>query len=238
MTSPKLSAAVLAGLLTVSLAACGSNDASTGSSAASTTAPAPATTSTTTSAPSSAASSPKVLAMLDKISGESTTVTLDPMFVKGLTALKLTPGVVGKTKLTKAGELVFPITGGSATLYEQGTTGSDPFIVGVVEHDGQGLTLSAGGKTVTLKNFDVDAGKSEIRTDITLGKMKVGDDVPTFIADGTNLQYPPTMEGKNAILEGTEVKLTAGAAEALNEAFGTDALTEGFPVGVAKIAVR
>ncbi len=51
------------------------------------------------------------------------------------------------------------------------------------------------------------------------------------------LGYPPTMEGNNAILEGTMVKLTAGAAEALNTVFGTTALTEGFPIGVAKIAV-
>jgi len=233
--STRLSAVVLAGLLTASLAACGSNDDSTGADAASTAAP---TTAAATPAAPSAAPSPKVLAMLDKISGGSTTVTLDPTFVKGLTALKLTPGVVGQTKLTKAGALVFPITGGSATLYEQGTTGTDPFIVGVVEHDGQGITLTGGGKTVTLKNFDVDAGKSEIRTDISVGKKAFGSDVPTFIADGSTLKYPPTMEGKNAILEGTEVKLTAGAAEALNTVFGTDALKEGFPVGVAKIAVH
>jgi len=234
MASTKLNAAVLAGLLTVSLAACGSNDSSTGASGASSS----STSSSAAAAPTTApAASPKVIATLPDLSkGESTTVTLSSEFLKGLTDLKVTPGVVGKTKLTD-GKLIFPITGGSATLYEKGTTGSDPYIVGVIEHDGQGITLSAGGSKVELKNFDVDAGKSEIRTDITVDGAAFGKDVPTFIADGTNLEYPPTTEGNNAILEGTEVKLSAGAAEALNMVFKVTAFEEGFPIGVAKIAV-
>ena len=224
MASTKLSAAVLAGLLTVSLAACGSNNASTGASPA-------------TSAAPSAAATPQVLKDLKDLSkGVSTTVKLDPKFLAGLTSLKVTPGVVGGTKLVD-GSLVFPITGGSATLYKQGTTGSDPFVVGVIKHDGQGITLSAGGKVVKMVNFDVDAGKSEIRTDITVDGAKFGDQVSTFIADGSTLTYPPTMEGNNAILAGTTVKLTAGAAAALNKVFGVTAFTEGFPIGVAKIAV-
>ncbi len=232
MASTKLSAAVLAGLLTVSLAACGSNDTATGST--------PSSSSSSSAAESSApapAAGPVLLADLPDLSkGVSTTVTLDPKFLEGITTLMVTPGVVGETKLEN-GALIFPITGGSAKLYEQGTTGSDPFIVGVIKHDGQGITLSAGGKKVELKNFDVDAGKSEIRTDISVDGAKFGDDVPTFIADGSTLNYPPTMEGNNAILEGTEVKLTAGAAAALNKVFGVTAFTEGFPIGVAKIAV-
>jgi hypothetical protein len=221
--SPKLSAAVLAGLLTVSLAACGSNDTSTGSSAS--------------SAAPSAAASPVVLADLPDLSkGVSTTVTLDPKFLAGLTSLNVTPGVVGGTKL-EGTDLVFPITGGAVTLYKQGTTGSGPFIVGVIHHAGQGITLTAGGKTVQMINFDVDAGKSEIRTDITVDGAAFGTAVPTFIADGSTLKYPPTMEGDNAILQGTMVKLTAGAADALNKVFGVTAFTEGFPIGVAKIAV-
>ncbi|HEU0101872.1 MAG TPA: hypothetical protein VFR07_06075 [Mycobacteriales bacterium] len=230
MASTKLSAAVLAGLLTVTLAACGSNDTETGTTTATSSSSAPAAT-------PAAAASPKVLAELPDLSkGVSTTVTLDPQFVAGLTSLMLTPGVVGETKL-EGGALIFPITGGSATLYEKGTTGADPFIVGVIKHDNQGITLSGGGKKVELKNFDVDAGKSEIRTDITVDGAPFGMDVPTFIADGSTLTYPPTMEGNNAILQGTRVKLTAGAASALNTVFGTTALTEGFPIGVAKIAV-
>jgi len=223
MISTKVSATVLAGLLAVSLAACGSNNSSTGSS--------------NSSAAPSAAASPVVLTDLKDLSkGVSTTVTLDPKFLAGLTSLKVTPGVVGGTKL-EADKLIFPITGGAATLYKQGTTGSDPFIVGVIHHAGQGITLTAGGKTVQMINFDVDAGKSEIRTDITVDGAAFGTAVPTFIADGSTLKYPPTMEGDNAILEGTMVKLTAGAAAALDKVFGVTAFTEGFPIGVAKIAV-
>ena len=226
MASRRLSATLLAGLLTVSLAACGSNDDEVGTSA-----PAP----TSSSSAPAAAPSPKVLADLPDLSkGVSTTVTLDPQFVQGITTLGVTPGVLGETKL-EGGALIFPITGGKATLYEKGST--DPFIVGVVEHEGQGISLSAGGKKVELANFDVDAGESEIRTDITVDGAAFGSDVPTFIADGSTLKYPPTMEGTNAILEGTQVKLTGGAADALNQVFGVTAFTEGFPIGVAKIAV-
>ena len=226
MASRRLSATLLAGLLTVSLAACGSNDDAVGTVT-------PPSTSSSSSA--AAPAGPRVLADLPDLSkGVSTTVTLDPQFVQGLTTLGLTPGVIGETQLT-GGALVFPITGGKATLYEKGS--ADPFIVGVIEHEGQGITLSAGGKEVQLANFDVDAGESVIRTDITVDGAAFGSDVETFIADGSTLTYPPTMEGTNAVLEGTQVKLTAGAAEALNGVFGTTALTEGFPVGVAKIVV-
>lgn len=225
--SPTLGAALVAGLLTVSLAACGSNDDSTGASA----------TSSTTKPSAAAPTANVVLASLPDLSkGESTTVTLDPKFLAGLTSLKVTPGVVGTTKLV-GDKLIFPITGGSAMLYKQGTTGSGPFIVGVIKHDGQGITLAAGGKTVELKNFDVDAGKSEIRTDISVDGAVFGMDVPTFVADGSTLKYPPTTEGNNAILEGTTVTLTKGAADALDKVFAVTAFTEGFPVGIAKIAV-
>ena len=227
MASTKLSAAILTGLLAVSLAACGSNDSSTGATPANSTTPAAA----------AAPASPQVLASLPDLSkGVSTTVTLDPQFLAGLTSLKVTPGVIGNTKL-EGTDLVFPITGGSVTLYKQGTTGSDPFVVGVIHHQGQGITLSAGGTTVQLANFDVDAGKSEVRTDITVNGAVFGNAVPTFIADGSTLVYPPSMEGNNAILQGTKLKLTAGAAAALNKVFNVTAFTEGFPIGVAKIAV-
>lgn len=222
MRTAKLSALVLTGLLSATLAACGSNDPSTvvpGSSPA---------------AAGGQSSGPQQLAMIAKITGKTTTVTLDKQFLNGLTTLKVTPGVVGETQL-KDGALIFPITGGSVTLYAKGTR--DPFVEGVIKHDGQGITLTAGGKTVELKNFDVDAGKSEIRTDITVDGKAFGKSVPTFIADGSTLQYPPTMENGASVLQGTEVKLTAGAAQALDKVFGVTAFTEGFPVGVAKIAV-
>lgn len=228
MAFTKFSAGILAGALTLSLAACGGSG-STDPAASQSTAP------TAQSTTPSASATPVVIAEIPDLSkGTSTTVTLDKTFLEGLQSLKVTPGVVGETKL-QDGALIFPITGGAVTLYEKGT--ADPFIVGVIKHDGQGITLSAGGKTVELKNFDVDAGKSEIRTDISVDGKSFGTDVPTFFANGATLQYPPTTEGNNAILEGTKVSLTAGAAEALNKVFGVTAFTDGFPVGVAKIAV-
>jgi hypothetical protein len=40
------------------------------------------------------------------------------------------------------------------------------------------------------------------------------------------------------VLEGTTVSLTKTAADALNGVFGVTALTEFFPVGIAKITVE
>ena len=224
MRSTTVKAGVLASLLTLTLAACGSN--------AEDVADAPAAAAS--EAVNEATTEPKVLAEIPALKGVSTAVTLDPEFLSGVTSLGLTPGLVGATTLEGA-VLTFPITGGAVTLYEQGTTGDKPFIEGVIEHEGNGLTLTGGGKVVELKNFDVDAGESELRTDISVDGAEFGKDVETFFLDGSTLTYPPTMEGTNAILEGTTVSLTKGAADALNKVFGTTALTEFFPVGVAKI---
>ena len=224
MRSTTVKAGVLASLLTFTLAACGSN--------AEDVADAPAAAAS--EAVSEAGTEPKVLAEIPALKGVSTAVTLDPKFLSGITSLGLTPGLVGGTTLEGA-VLTFPITGGAVTLYEQGTTGDEPFIEGVIEHEGNGLTLTGGGKVVELKNFDVDAGESVLRTDISVDGAEFGKDVETFFLDGSTLTYPPTMEGNNAILEGTTVSLTKGAADALNKVFGTTALTEFFPVGVAKI---
>ena len=82
-----------------------------------------------------------------------------------------------------------------------------------------------------LANFDVDAGKSEIRTDISVDGAPFAMNAPTFIADGSTLQYPPTMEGGDAILQGTTVTLTKTAADALDKVFGGDGVHRGLPGG-------
>lgn len=218
MRSTKIGAVALVGLIGLTgLSACGSNNKDK------------------TSSPASAAA-PKVLAGPLTPTGVNTKVKLDPKFLAGLTALKLTPGLVGKTTLV-GDTLAFPITGGNVTLYAKGT--HDPYVEGVVKHDGQGITLTGGGHVVKLENFDVDAGKSMLFTDISVDGKAFGQNVDTFFLDGRTLTYPPTTDGAgNSVLQGTTVTLTADAAGALNKVFGTTALTPFFPVGVATITVK
>jgi hypothetical protein len=59
---------------------------------------------------------------------------------------------------------------------------------------------------------------------------------PLFDLDGSTLN-PPTMESGTAVLQGTEVLLSAEAAELLNSTFMTDALEGGFLIGTATITV-
>lgn len=223
MRSTKIGAVALAGMLSLTLAACGDDEESTDAGGG------------------GGATEPVVLAgpiMLND--GVTTSVKLDPAFLQGLTALGVTPGVVGPTELN-GDTLVFTITGGQVTLYEKGT--KDPFITGLIEHDNNGITLTAGGTTVKLENFDIDPGASILKTDVAVNDKVVAEDVPTFFLDGSTLNYPPTdVNGPGtATLKGTTVKLTAEAVGLLNDTFkltGTDkALPEFFPVGVATIVV-
>ena len=220
MRSTKLSAAVLAGLLSVSLAACGSNDDSTGTEVAATT-------------PSAASTAPvATIASLSK--GKTTAVTLDPGFVAGLTSLKVTPSPLGKATISQAGVATFPITGGNVTVYNKGAV--DPYVQGKIEHAGSGLQLVAGGKTVKLEDFVVDPGKSVLTGKVTVDGAVAYESAPLFFLDGSTLM-PLRMEGSDAVLEGTTVSLTKEAADALNMVFGTTALKQYFKVGIAKITV-
>jgi len=63
-------------------------------------------------------------------------------------------------------------------------------------------------------------------------------EVPLFFLDGSTLNPLQVNEAQGtAVLEGTTVKLTKTAADALNMVFMTDALTEFFTVGIAEITV-
>lgn len=219
----------LASALTLGLAACGSDeDTSTDPG-----------TSTESSAPEAQAE-PSPVAVLENLTGESTQVTLDPMFVQGITDLGLTPGVTGGAEFDgEAGTVTFPISGGNATYFTP-DSGVDPYVQGMIEHNQAGLTLTAGDTEVELSNFLVDPG-----TSMLMGKVLVngepfpegGGDVPLFILDGSTLK-PLEVMGDKGILEGTQVKLTKTAADALNMVFKVDALAEGFPVGIAKITLN
>ncbi len=174
---------------------------------------------------------------MDALTGRSTQVALDSGFVEALTALKVTPAPVGDAKISKSGVASFPITGGNVTYYRPGSV--SPYVQGRVDHDGSGLSLTAGGKVVELTDFVVDPGKSLLTGTVTVDGKEAAASAPLFFLDGRTLQPLKVNEGNGtATLQGTTVKLKKEAADLLNQTFGIDDLQEGLVIGVAKITIN
>jgi hypothetical protein len=222
----KLLVAGIALSAALGLSACGSDDSeAAGSSSAS---------SSSSSSPEFAR--PEPVASLPAIpAGGSTAVALDQGFVDALGTLGLTPGTVGGATLAD-GSVTFPITGGTVTVFDK-ASGYKPYVQGTIFHQGSGLSLTAGGTTVELTNFTIDPGTpSRLFGDVTVNGQLAAPSAPLFDLDGSTLN-PPTIEGGEATLQGTEVLLSAEAAELLNSTFMTDALAGDFLIGIATITV-
>jgi hypothetical protein len=201
-------AAILtAGVLALTLSACGSG-----------------------SGPSAAAADVTPVAALKNLTGDMTEVVVDPGFLAGLKSLKLTPGVVGTATL-KAGTLGFPITGGDATYYTPGTR--TPYVESDIAHAGSGISLTNGKTKVELTNFVIDAGKSVLTGDVSANGTSVVKGAPLFFLDGRTLQPLQVDKAANTgVLYGTTVSLTKAAADLLDKTYNTEALTEFFKVGI------
>ncbi|CAN5285731.1 hypothetical protein BH11ACT5_BH11ACT5_10230 [soil metagenome] len=188
-----------------------------------------------TTAPSVAAD-PEPLASIPALEGIDTQVTLDQGFVDALTSLGLTPGVTGTANLTD-GALHFPITGGNVDYYDPEAK-YRPYVQGEIDHDGSGITLTAGDKVVGLSDFKIDPGTSRLTGTVTLNGDLVGNDVFIFNLDGSTLKPLETDADGNAVLEGTRVLISTDAAALLNDTFGTTAVTDTLLVGIAKITAH
>ncbi|MBY4127309.1 hypothetical protein HQO83_02755 [Rhodococcus fascians] len=219
-----LAATAIGAMTIVPLAACSSDEASSTVDAA------------TSSAAEAMESTPEPAAEVDDLSnGVDTAVALDPGFLGALTTLGLTPGVVGTATLAD-GSIRFPITGGDVKYWEPGTV--DPYVQGEINHDGSGLSLTAGETVVELTNFDIDPGTSLLTGDVSVNGEEAAADAVLFDLDGRTLQPLATGPDNTAILQGTQVKISETAAGLLNDTFKTDAVTPGLLVGVATITVK
>jgi hypothetical protein len=206
----------------VGFAACGDDDEST--SADSTTA---------------SAEPGEPVADIPELTGVATKVTLDQGFVDALGQLKLTPDVVGDGSFEDGGAAVqFPITGGNVTYYDPAEA-YRPFVQGTIEHEGSGLSLTAGKTTVELTDFVIDPGTSELFGTVSANGKEVATDAKLFDLDGSTLNPLQVNDADGtAVLEGTTVLLSDDAAALLNDTFKTDALAGGFPVGISEITVE
>lgn len=170
------------------------------------------------------------------LTGNTTSVKLDSGFVAALGQLKLTPGVIGGAKLdANTGVVSFPITGGKATIYKKGDV--TPYVQGVIDHQGSGMTLSAGSTKVTLENFVIHPGNNSNLTGKVLlnGKTAAPAGTKLFDLDGSTLKTPTISSSGVATLTGTTVNLSSGAAQLLDKAFKTNAVKGGLTIGIATI---
>jgi len=209
-------------VLALGAAACGEEESSTPTAGS--------------SGSASSKSTPEPAAQIDQLTGRSTAVTLDSGFVEALTSLKLTPSPVGDATISAKGVASFPITGGNVTYYKPGSV--SPYVQGEINHDGSGLQLKGGGKTVRLTDFVVDPGASVLTGKVTVDGKEAAADAPLFFLDGRTLKPLEAKDNGTAVLEGTTVKFKDESAALLNETFGVDALKGGLEVGVAKITVN
>ncbi len=155
----------------------------------------------------------------------ATTVALDPGAADALKSLGVTVSPVRPAYAGESG-ISFPIT--------LGLVSSDT-LEGQIRHAG-GLKLSAGTTKVYLTRYFIDIDEEPSLSGIVGVGQKSGDRAELFTLDLANLKVEP---GKNSIkLSGITLKLTAGAATALNGAFGVTAFTEGLVIGTASVHAK
>jgi hypothetical protein len=167
-------------------------------------------------------------AQIGDLTGEATSVDLDPATAKVLTDNGVTVTPVAPATVSTSGgttTVSFPITAGYVALYP---TDQQPFVRGTFSHSG-GLTFSAGGKSLTVTDFVVNPGSSELYATIP-----TGDVVQLLDLDGTNVKVSTGANGLPR-LDGTVAKLSTTAAEALNSTFGVSLFKAGIPLGVVHV---
>jgi len=109
-----------------------------------------------------------------------------------------------------------------------------PYVQGMIEHDGSGLSLTAGGTTVGLSNFTINPGSSKLYGDVSVNGQVAVTQAYLFDLHGGTLK-PLQLQGDNAILTGTTVHISPDAAALLNKTFNTTAVPSELLVGVATI---
>ena len=183
----------------------------------------------------SAAKIPAPVAAVPELFGGNTAVKLDSGFTSALTSLGVTPGVLGTAKLDN-GSVSFPITGGSV-VYWSPSGKYRPYVQGIIEHDGSGLSLTAGSTVVDLTNFTINPGNSKLYGDVSVNGTVAATQAYLFDLHGGTLK-PLQVNGNDAVLTGTTVHISPDAAGVLNKVFNTTGVPSELLVGVATITAQ
>ena len=135
------------------------------------------------------------------------------------------PGASLGLDLAGRTEALFPITGGDLSI--QG---------GAIQHGG-GLLLSDGTTTLELRNLAIDLVSARVSGDVTLDGSPAGNVALFEVGDCSSLVGRCIDGDGSLLLDGYRLSLTAAAATAFSDAFGTG-FAEGAQFGVARIDVR
>ncbi len=146
------------------------------------------------------------------LTGGATTVTLDAGAASALQSLGIAAAPIGSDSLA------FPITGGKLDAKT---------FAGTITHSG-GISLTRGATSVALTDFQITVNDKP-----SLSALVGGTRVAILSVDLSALKADTT--GGTITLTGAVLKLTAAAAGALNQAFGTTAFTEGLTLGTAAV---
>jgi hypothetical protein len=150
----------------------------------------------------------------------ATTLALDPGAGQALQSLGVEAAPVDPATAGDGG-LRFPITGGKLNAKT---------FAGRIPHSG-GIRLSKGSTVVELTSFTIN-----VDSDPDLTALLGGERVSILNLDLSPLDAG--VRGRRITLAGVRATLTAGAAQALNQAFSTSAFTEGLLLGTATVAAR
>ena len=160
------------------------------------------------------ATSAKSGATFIALTGGKTSLALDANTAAALTTNGVTVAPVSEAKATKAG-ISFPIQGG---LINAKTLG------GNITHSG-GLVFTAGGKSLTIRDFEVSTSKKTL----TAWVDEVGARIPVLNLNLGKAKVKAT--AKHLRVSGIQATLQKGAAQALNGFFATSLFSGGLPVG-------
>jgi hypothetical protein len=148
-----------------------------------------------------------------------TTLQVDRGTLDALTGLGVTPGAVRPGSL-KGTTYSFPITSSPGRVLRSG----------VIGHRG-GISLSAHGTTVRLTGFGINLLDRRLYG-------RVNGAGPVALLDLDYAQARVRFRGRQVRVGPVSTTLTAGAAEALNDAFGTSALSDQTVLGDATVRYR
>lgn len=156
----------------------------------------------------------------------ATTVQLDPGAAGALTSLGISVAPTGRAYAGPKG-ISFPITFGVVDAQT---------LAGQIRHAG-GLVFTKGDTKVYLTRYFIDTEGATLSGLVNTAKTG-GTRADLFSLDLTGLKVQAS--GSYIKLSGVTLKLTAGAAAALNGAFGGGAapFTEGLVVGTATVKAR
>lgn len=152
-----------------------------------------------------------------------TSVAADAGFLAAAKDLKVSVGPISGMKLQ------FGIVAGNIDLANA---------KGEIVHSG-GLLLKSATTTVELRNFIIDTtGMTPVLTGLVVANEGTVGRIPLFdLVLPTSIKLPLKAQGpmKSLTLAGVSMKLTSGAATALNGAFGVTAFKAGLPIGTAQV---